>query len=114
MNQISAMFSEAWTKHGLAGAELVPEFVFDPSRKWRADFAILNGRHKILVEIEGFGRHQTFIGYRRDCEKYNAACAAGWHVFRFLAADVNRDAKGVVEELAELICELHGTINERG
>jgi hypothetical protein len=54
-------------------------------RRWRFDFAW--PAVKLAVEIEGRGRHQSVVGYRADCEKYNAAVAQGWRVMRFPATD---------------------------
>ena len=62
------------------------EYRFHASRRWRLDFAW--PAEKLAVEIEGRGRHQTFVGFRNDCEKYNAALQLGWRVLRFPAADV--------------------------
>lgn len=62
----------------------VREFVFYPSRKWRADFAFPALR--FMVEIEGVtangGRHQRIGGFLADLEKYHAAHMAGWTVYR--------------------------------
>lgn len=61
------------------------EFKFHPTRKWRADFAIPS--KMILIEIEGGvwmqGRHQTGKGFSADCEKYSHAALLGYRVFRF-------------------------------
>jgi|GEM_PF-5404880 len=59
------------------------EVRFHPERRWRFDFC----RGHVAVEVEGRGRHQTFIGFRNDCEKYNEAARLGWLVLRFPAAD---------------------------
>ena len=59
------------------------EFKFCPTRRWRADYRVRD----LLVEVEGRGRHQTYVGYRNDCEKYNTAVAQGWRVVRFPAGD---------------------------
>ncbi len=66
-------------------AVFVRELVFHPVRKWRFDYAF--EAQKLAVEIEGQGRHQTYIGFRGDCEKYNSACLHGWRVLRFVAAE---------------------------
>lgn len=76
------------------GVPFEREYRFAPPRRWRADFALHN--HRILVEVEGvtsfgknkdgsmrLGRHQTARGLAADCEKYNAATAQGWRVFRY-------------------------------
>jgi very-short-patch-repair endonuclease len=83
-------FREAWATSEellgcVAGAIPVREFKFHPERRWKFDFAW--PAIKLAVEIEGQGRHQTFVGFRRDCDKYNAALAMGWRVLRFPAAD---------------------------
>lgn len=58
-----------------------------PPRRWKFDFAFVPWR--VAVEIEGgaftAGRHSTGGGLTKDCEKYNAAAALGWRVFRFTA-----------------------------
>lgn len=68
-----------------AGVEIVGELEFHPTRGWRFDWAF--PAIKLAVEVEGFGRHQTYTGYRGDCEKYNAALLHGWRVLRFVAGE---------------------------
>ena len=66
------------------GVEVVKEHLFDPSRKWRFDYAIVD--YKIALEVEGGvytgGRHVRAVGFLKDLEKYNAASAQGWRVLR--------------------------------
>lgn len=61
------------------------EFKFHPSRRWRFDFAF--PERMCAVECEGAvwtnGRHTRGSGFVADLEKYNAAAALGWFVFRF-------------------------------
>lgn len=77
------------------------EYRFAPPRRWRADFAHVASR--VLVEIEGGvwtrGRHVRGDGFRRDCEKYNAAAADGWRVFR-LTTEMASDPDEVGQILA--------------
>jgi len=72
------------------------EYRFHPRRKWRFDF-ILQDRQTFehyytAIEIEGGlysrGRHVRGKGYQADLDKYNAAAADGWFVFRFSTQDV--------------------------
>ena len=64
------------------GLEYEREYRFDPVRRWRADFML---ERRVVVEVQGRGRHQTVTGYRADCEKLNAASAAGYRVLWFPA-----------------------------
>lgn len=64
------------------------ELVFHHTRKWRFDFAF--PEQMIAIEIEGRGRHQSFGGFDKDCEKYNAAAKQGWRVLRYTPAMVMR------------------------
>ena len=68
----------------LGGPELVPEFRFHPTRKWRADFA--HAESRTLIEIEGGiyiqGRHNRPQGFAADAEKYLEAALHGWRVLR--------------------------------
>jgi len=70
------------------------EYRFHETRRWRFDVAFPDDL--IAIECEGttfygknangsmkLGRHQTAIGFERDCEKYNAAAELGWRVFRY-------------------------------
>lgn len=61
------------------------EVRFHPTRKWRFDFAWPNQR--VAAEVEGGiyvqGRHSRGPEMEKDMEKYNAATALGWKLFRF-------------------------------
>lgn len=69
-------------------------FAAGEGRGWRFDFAWeqfrLAAELDCLVAVRmrdgsvfAGGRHATFQGFRRDCEKYNAATRMGWSVLRF-------------------------------
>ncbi len=64
--------------------EVVKEYLFHPTRKWRFDYAIPS--HKIALEVEGGvwtgGRHTRPQGFLGDIEKYNAGTLLGWRIFR--------------------------------
>ena len=71
----------AWFKaHGLTA---IPEFRFEPTRKWRADFYFAPD---ILLEVEGGihvnGRHNRASGFLKDMEKYNRAAVLGYRIIR--------------------------------
>jgi very-short-patch-repair endonuclease len=74
------------------GLTFVREYRFHPVRKWRFDFA--HPERKLAVEIEGFGvggtpgRHQRYVGFSKDAEKYAEAAIAGWRLIRCTTAQV--------------------------
>lgn len=85
-----------WKAFGLP--DPTPEYRFHPKRKWRFDYAWLS--YRVAVEIEGGiwtgGRHTRGLGFMKDMEKYNAAAALGWRIFRFTPKEL-RD--GVVQQM---------------
>lgn len=75
------------------GLAFEPEYRFHNKRLWRFDYrikAIEDGC--VAIEIEGGiwnrGRHTRGKGFQGDLDKYNAASAEGWRVFRFSTEDV--------------------------
>lgn len=72
-------------------------------RRWKFDFATASGP-QYAIEIEGHGRHTSWMGFRKDVEKYNAALALGWKVIRAPASAVFRNAEGVVDEVWQIMC----------
>lgn len=66
------------------GQAVHSEHRFDPSRRWRFDFAI--PAHKVAIEVEGGvftnGRHTRGKGFIGDMEKYNRAVELGWFLIR--------------------------------
>ena len=70
-----------------AGIEYEREYRFHPTRRWRFDFALLNEKQNIAVEVEGIkysgkSRHQTGVGFQGDLDKYDEAMRLGWIVYR--------------------------------
>lgn len=72
------------------GTELVKEYKFHPTRKWRFDYADLN--NKIAYEVDGGlfknGRHNRASGFIKDCEKFCYAALLGWRVIRIPSHEV--------------------------
>lgn len=79
-----------WDAFGLPRPER--EFRFHQQRRWRFDYCWPNAQ--CAVEIEGVNpngksRHTSVVGYRKDCEKYNAAQELGWVVLRYLQKEID-------------------------
>ena len=91
-SELENRFATLWDAIG--GPELVREYRFDKSRRWRADFAWEEAR--LLIEIEGGvwnrGRHLTPRGFMNDAEKYLAATLQGWAVIRLVDAMLTPDS----------------------
>jgi very-short-patch-repair endonuclease len=76
------------------------EHRFHPKRRWRFDAAF--PERKIAVEIDGGvfvqGRHTRGVGYKNDCEKFNAAALLNWRVFHFLPEQIHSEMVNVLHE----------------
>jgi hypothetical protein len=83
-----------------AGLHYETEFLFHPTRKWRADYAVRrrSGPPLLLVEVEGGsmmnGRHNRALGFENDCEKYAEALMLGYAVLRVTSRQV-RNMKAI-------------------
>lgn len=104
MAKATELFESVWLEH-YPSLDLHTEYRFHPVRRWLFDYASLESR--VAVEIEGGtwarGRHVQPRGYRKDCEKYNAAALLGWAVLRYTSEMVVDDPLGVVQEVARLV-----------
>lgn len=91
----------AYIRHELK-IELVKEFRFHPTRRWRFDYAF--PELKIAVEVEGGvwrqGRHTRGSGFVKDMEKYNTAAVLGWTLIRVTPQNL------IKRSTAELIRQL--------
>jgi hypothetical protein len=91
--------------------KLEKEYKFHDTRRWRFDYAIKHiyqNLNYIAFEYEGsFGRHNSFVGYAKDCEKYNMAQLMGWKVYRFTAYHFNKQN---INDTLELIDSIFGGI----
>lgn len=101
-SHLEQQFQRAWELYSpllLEFDEPQQEHRFDPSRRWRFDFAW--PLQRVAVEIEGGtwsgGRHSRGAGMTADAEKYNAAAALGWRIVRFTADMLRDDPAGCVQ-----------------
>jgi len=79
---VDRIFATLLTRVGLPLP--VPEYRFDTTRRWRADYAWPD--QMIMLEVEGGawtnGRHTRGSGYLADICKYNRAAVLGWRLLR--------------------------------
>lgn len=96
-------------EHLLTVYQMIPapfgEYRFAYPRRWRFDFAWPDAL--VAVELEGghfvSGRHSRGVGFRQDCDKYNAAVLAGWRVLRFTSDHLANDPAGAIDGLWRLL-----------
>lgn len=91
-SQLEELF--AFQLRALGIPEPVREYMFAKPRRWRFDFAWPEHKPRpFAIEIEGGrwvqGRHNRGSGFGEDCEKYNAATALGWDVYRYTEDRIN-------------------------
>ena len=74
-----------------------------PFRHWRFDLAYPS--IKLAIEINGRS-HLRHGRHRKDCEKINAAIAAGWRVLQYPASCVltKKRCERIVEQIARVVC----------
>jgi hypothetical protein len=66
-----------------AGNQVAAEQPIRDDRKWKIDYVIFPRMDMPLaLEIEGYGRHQSWAGWHADLEKYNAIAAKGLRLVR--------------------------------
>lgn len=89
MSAAEDALARALEANPIPGWDLVREYRFDPTRKWKFDFAFPS--QKLAVEVEG-QYHRTYAGHRNDCEKFRESTRQGWRVLRFQATTSQRRA----------------------
>lgn len=110
MTDLEASFLYHWRILAQDMQEPVRDYKFDDGRKWQFDFAWPDV--KVAVECEGgifTGQaHGSIRGILRDIEKYNAAQAQGWLVFRATSPMLRDDPAGFVEMVRAAIKQRTG------
>ena len=105
-------FLDAWRLYGIEDSDPIPQYKTEDVRTPKAgrpytwDFAWPAVR--LLIEIHGFGRHNSIAGLAGDCAKMRAALAAGWMVI-----PITSKCLGTVES-RQVVCEqIEAIINQR-
>lgn len=83
------------------GLQYELEHRFHPARKYRFDLALIHER--IAIEYEGLmsakSGHTTFVGYTKDCRKYNLATINNWKILRYTAKNYTDVRNDIIEIL---------------
>jgi len=87
------------------GVDMVQQYKFHPTRRWRLDFSHVETR--TAVEIDGGefanGAHNRGSRMANDYEKRNEATMAGWAVLQFTGAMVKKDPVGLARMVGRFI-----------
>ena len=106
------LFLDAWRRYGIEDSDPIPHFKTDEIRSAKShrvyewDFAW--PRLRLLIEIQGFGRHNSIAGLAADAVKMRAALAAGWMV-----VPITSKCVGSIAAREDLCTELEQIINQR-
>jgi len=99
-SELERTFDFYWTALGGGALDMLVKLF--PPRKWEYDR--VDRQAKVIVECEGQGgRHQTFMGFENDAEKYNKAVAEGYALFRVTSKMLRDDPAGVLTPIMETI-----------
>jgi len=89
------------------GVEMIQQYKFHPTRRWRLDFAHVAS--KVALEIDGGefsnGAHNRGARMANDYEKRNSAIEMGFVVFQLTGAMVKNDPLGWAKRIAAVIEE---------
>jgi len=87
------------------GCDMIREYKFHPTRKWRLDFA--DPDTLTAVEIDGGefsgGSHSRGVGMANDYAKRNSATEMGWAVFQITGAMCKKDPLGWARRVKAVI-----------
>lgn len=113
-SDLERQFETIWRQ--LDGPDLISEYRFHPTRKWRIDYALPEISFGIEIEggLWGQGRHNRAQGYTNDCEKYNAATAAGWRIYRITSLMFDDPDTYIKPIIDTIICPVHGKLFFKG
>jgi hypothetical protein len=79
---------------------LVPQFRIG---RYRADFAILHGRKKVVVEVDGYTYHSSREAFANDRYREVEIVLKGWVPLRFTASDAMYDVARCVDKIVEYL-----------
>lgn len=76
------------------GIEPLTQYKFHPTRKWKADFAVLTADKKLIIEVNGGtwmvkSGHNTGQGISRDYEKANQAQLLGFVYLQYTGKEIH-------------------------
>lgn len=79
---------------------LVPQFRVGG---YRADFAVIGERARIVVEVDGFAFHSSRESFENDRRRDREILMRGWLVMRFPASEATYEPQACAEQVIELL-----------
>ena len=75
--------------------------------KYRVDFAIVQERIKVAIELDGFAWHdRNKIQFRAERERQNYLIGKGWFVLRYTWDQVTKSFESVYDEIGCLLFDV--------
>lgn len=102
-NDKAPLFLKYWQLLALSTVEPMPEYQFDDTRNFSADYAFVD--QKLIVELDG-GQFKQFGGSHggdKDREKLNRAAVLGWRVIRISVQQMEKDPLSCVQMVVEAL-----------
>lgn len=102
-NDKAPLFLHYWKLLALSAVAPMPEYQFDDTRNFSADYAFVDQR--LIVEIDG-GQFKQFGGSHggdKDREKLNRAAVLGWRVIRISVQQMEKDPLTCIELVLEAL-----------
>ena len=95
------LFYKALYKRGI---KTIPQY---PLEKYKLDLAIINGKRKLDIEVDGVKYHQNWDGElcRRDMIRNSRVQELGWDVKRFWVYQIRDDLENCILEIENWINE---------
>lgn len=107
----AASAPERLLAQGLHSAGLTGFLVNEPVVGYIADF--LDPARRLIVEVDGYRTHSTWIAFQGDRARQNVLVAHGYTVLRYTAHDVQTRLGSILEEIAEMVRRISPT-HDRG
>lgn len=83
----------------LSGFTPQVQYKFGPRHTVDFSFA----QHRLLIEVDSWSHHSSFLAYRTDRCRDVAAFRAGWHCVRYTWHDIIEDRAEVIAELRDML-----------
>jgi very-short-patch-repair endonuclease len=97
----AASAPERLLARGLSSAGITSFLVNEPVHGYIADF--LDPARKLILEVDGYRTHGTWLAFQDDRVRQNALVAHGYTVLRYTAHDVRARLGSILDEVTDIV-----------